>query len=167
MKRFLLLLVGGLFLILIQAMPFNLLFPNAVTPNLSLAFMIFVAIYYPSMGSWLLAFLLGYVLETFSGCPAGLLILINLAILLLIRSTNRVMSFAGLASQLTLVFLLNVLIDFLLLTVSQIVLKNPLGLIVPGVLVSSIFTTLLIMPLFAFCNKNPFMAEGLAHTKEI
>jgi len=160
MKRFLLLLAGGLFLIFIQAMPVNFLFPSAVTPNLSLAFMIFVAIYYPSMGSWLLAFLLGYVLETFSGCPAGLLILINLSILLLIRLTNRVMSFASLASQLTLVFLLNVLIEFLLLTVSQIVIKNPLGLIVPGVLINSTLTTLLIMPLFVFYNNNPFMAEG-------
>lgn len=160
MKRFLLLLAGGLFLIFIQAMPVNFLFPSAVTPNLSLAFMIFVATYYPSMGSWLLAFLLGYVLETFSGCPAGLLILINLSILLLIRLTNRVMSFASLASQLTLVFLLNVLIEFLLLTVSQIVIKNPLGLIVPGVLINSTLTTLLIMPLFVFYNNNPFMAEG-------
>ena len=160
MKRFLLLLAGGLFLIFIQAMPVNFLFPSAVTPNLSLAFMIFVAIYYPSMGSWLLAFLLGYVLETFSGCPAGLLILINLSILLLIQLTNRVMSFASLASQLTLVFLLNVLIEFLLLTVSQIVIKNPLGLIVPGVLINSTLTTLLIMPLFVFYNNNPFMAEG-------
>ena len=160
MKRFLLLLAGGLFLIFIQAMPVNFLFPGAATPNLSLAFMIFVAIYYPSMGSWLLAFLLGYVLETFSGCPAGLLILINLSILLLIRLTNRVMSFASLASQLTLVFLLNVLIEFLLLTVSQIVIKRPLGLIVPGVLINSTLTTLLIMPLFVFYNNNPFMAEG-------
>ena len=160
MKRFLLLLAGGLFLIFIQAMPVNFLFPGAATPNLSLAFMIFVAIYYPSMGSWLLAFLLGYVLETFSGCPAGLLILINLSILLLIRLTNRVMSFASLASQLTLVFLLNVLIEFLLLTVSQIVIKNPLGLIVPGVLINSTLTTLLIMPLFVFYSNNPFMAEG-------
>jgi rod shape-determining protein MreD len=141
-------------------MPVNFFFPNAVTPNLSLAFMIFVAIYYPSMGSWLLAFLLGYVLETFSGCPAGLLILVNLSILLLIRLTNRVMSFASLPSQLTLVFLLNILIGFLLLTVSQIVIKNPPGLIVPSVLVNSTLTTLLIMPLFAFYNKNPFMAEG-------
>lgn len=153
-------MAGGLFLILIQTMPVNFFFPNAVTPNLSLAFMIFVAIYYPSMGSWLLAFLLGYVLETFSGCPAGLLILVNLSILLLIRLTNRVMSFASLPSQLTLVFLLNILIGFLLLTVSQIVIKNPPGLIVPSVLVNSTLTTLLIMPLFAFYNKNPFMAEG-------
>ena len=160
MKQFFLFLAGGLFLILIQTMPVNFFFPNAATPNLSLAFMIFVAIYYPSMGSWLLAFLLGYVLETFSGCPAGLLRLINLSILLLIRLTNRVMSFASLASQLTLVFLLNVLIEFLLLTVSQIVIKNPPGLIVPSVLVNSTLTTLLIMPLFAFYNKNPFMAEG-------
>ena len=160
MKQFFLFLAGGLFLILIQTMPVNFFFPNAVTPNLSLAFMIFVAIYYPSMGSWLLAFLLGYVLETFSGCPAGLLILVNLSILLLIRLTNRVMSFASLPSQLTLVFLLNILIGFLLLTVSQVVIKNPPGLIVPRVLVNSTLTTLLIMPLFAFYNKNSFMAEG-------
>ena len=160
MKQFLLLLAGGLILILMQAMPVNVLFPNAVTPNLSLAFMIFVAIYYPSMGSWLLAFCLGYVLETLSGCPAGLLILINLSILLLIRLTNRVMSFESLASQLTLVFFLNVLINFLLLAASQIVINNPLVLIVPGVVISSALATLLIMPLFVFYNKNPFMAEG-------
>ena len=160
MKRFLLLLAGGLILILIQAMPINFLFPEVVTPNLSLSFMIFIAIYYPSMGSWLLAFFLGYALETFSGCPSGLLILINLSILLLIRLTNRVMSFESLASQLALVFLLNVLINFLLLAVSQIVINNPLVLIVPGLVISSTLATLLILPLFVFYNKNPFMAEG-------
>ena len=160
MKQFLLLLGCGLFLTFIQAMPINLLFPKLVTPNLLLAFMVFVAICYPSTGSWFLAFFLGYVLETFSGCPSGLLILINLSILLFIRLTNRVMSFESLTSQIALVFLLNVLVGFLLLTVSKIVINNPLGLIVPGIIANSILTTLLSMPLFIFSSKSYFMAEG-------
>ncbi len=160
MKQFLLLLAGGLFLIFLQALPINVLFAGTITPNLSLAFMIFIALYYPSMGSWLLAFLLGYVLETFSGYPSGLLILINLVILLLIRGTNRVMSFENLASQLALVFLLNVLIDFFLITVSKIAINNPLGLIIPRVLVNSSLTVLLSTPLFLFYNKSLLTTEG-------
>jgi rod shape-determining protein MreD len=160
MKRFLLLLAGGLFIILLQALPLNFLFAKTITPNLSLAFMIFIALFYPSMGSWLLAFLLGYVLETFSGYPPGLLILINLAILLLIRGTNRVMSFENPASQLALVFFLNVLIDLFLLAVSQIAINNPLGLIMPKIFVNSFLTVLLSAPLFVFYNNSLLTSEG-------
>lgn len=160
MKQFLLLLAGGLFLIFLQALPLNVLFAKTITPNLSLAFMIFIALYYPSMGSWLLAFLLGYVLETFSGYPSGLLILINLVILLLIRGTNRVMSFENLASQLALVFLLNILIDFFLLTVSKIAINNPLGLIIPTVLINSSLTVLISAPLYVFYNNSFQTSEG-------
>jgi rod shape-determining protein MreD len=160
MKRFLFLLAGGLFLIFLQTLPINILFAKTPTPNLSLAFMIFIALYYPSMGSWLLALVLGYVLETFSGYPSGLLMLINLAILLLIRGTNRVMSFENLASQLALVFLLNVLIDFFLLTVSKIAISNPLGLVIPTVLINSSLTVLLSTPLFVFYNNSFQTSEG-------
>jgi rod shape-determining protein MreD len=155
-----LLLAGGLFLILLQALPINVLVATTITPNLSLAFMIFIALYYPSVGSWLLAFVLGYVLETFSGYPSGLLILINLAILLLIKVTNSVMSFENLTSQLSLVFFLNVGIDFFLLTVSKITINNPLGLIIPTVLVNSSLTVLLSTPLFVFYNNSLLTSEG-------
>ena len=160
MKRFLLLATGGLFIIFIQAMPLNLLFPTIVTLNLSLAFIIFIALYYTSMGSWLLAFILGYVLETLSGCPSGLLILINLSILFLIRVTNKVISFESLTSQLALVFLLNVLVDCFLLTISKIIINNSLSLIVPRMLANSGITTVLSTPLFIFYNKSRLTSEG-------
>jgi rod shape-determining protein MreD len=160
MRSFLLLLVSGLLLILLQAMPWNVLFPKIATLNLSFAFVIFVALYGPSLGSWFLAFMLGYALDTLSGCPAGLMTMLNLGALLFIRMSNRIMVFESLASQATLIFCLTASADFILLVVTEVATNNSLGFIVPGVLLKSVLISLLAIPLFAIYNKRRLSSEG-------
>ena len=159
MRPFLLLLVSGLFIILLQAMPWNVFSPKIGTVNLSLAFVIFVALYYPSLGSWFLAFMLGYTLDTLSGCPAGLMTMLNLGALLFIRMSNKIMVFESLASQATLVFCLTALADFILLVITEIATNNSLGFTLPGVLLKSVFITLLSIPFFAIYNRRRFSSE--------
>ena len=154
MKRFFFFLAGGFFLVFLQVIPANLFLPDMVTLNFSFAFVIFMALFYHSPGSWLLAFILGFLLETLSACPAGLLILINLSILTLIRATNRIMLFESLASQIVLVFFLNVLIDFLLLAVLKVAFSNPLIDVATRVLVNSTLVALISIPLFFLYNRG-------------
>ena len=159
MRSFLLLLVSGLFLILLQAMPWNVFFPKMGIVNLSFAFVIFVALYYPSLGSWFLAFMLGYALDTLSGCPAGLMTMLNLGALLFIRLSNRIMMFESIASQATLLFCLTASADFILLVITEVATNNSLGFILPGVLVKSVIITLLSIPFFAIYNKRRLSSE--------
>jgi len=159
MRSFLLLLVSGLLLILFQAMPWNVLFPKMATLNLSFAFVIFLALYCPSLSSWFLAFMLGYVLDTLSGCPAGLMTMLNLGALFFIRMSNRIMLFDSLASQATLIFCLTASADFILLVVTEVAANNSLGFTVSGVLSKSVFITLLSIPFFAIYNKRRLSSE--------
>jgi len=159
MRSFLLLLVSGLFLILLQAMPWNVFFPKMGIVNLSFAFVIFVALYYPSLGSWFLAFMLGYALDTLSGCPAGLMTMLNLGALLFIRLSNRIMMFESIASQAALIFCLTASADCILLVITEVATNNFLGFILPGVLVKSVFITLLSIPFFAIYNKRRLSSE--------
>ena len=159
MRPFLLLLVSGLFLILLQAMPWNVFFPKMGTVNLSFAFVIFVALFYPSLGSWFLAFMLGYTLDTLSGCPAGLMTMLNLGALLFIRTSNRIMVFASLPSQAPLILCLTASADFILLMVTEVATSNSLGFIVPGVLLKSLFITLLSIPFFVVYNRRRLSSE--------
>jgi rod shape-determining protein MreD len=127
--------------------------------NLSFAFVIFVALYYPSLGSWFLAFMLGYALDTLSGCPAGLMTMLNLGALLFIRLSNRIMMFESIASQATLLFCLTASADFILLVITEVATNNSLGFILPGVLVKSVIITLLSIPFFAIYNKRRLSSE--------
>jgi rod shape-determining protein MreD len=140
-------------------MPWNVFFPKMGIVNLSFAFVIFVALYYPSLGSWFLAFMLGYALDTLSGCPAGLMTMLNLGALLFIRLSNRIMMFESIASQATLLFCLTASADFILLVITEVATNNSLGFILPGVLVKSVIITLLSIPFFAIYNKRRLSSE--------
>jgi len=160
MKQFLLLLLNGLALILIQVMPWKGALPQAVTLNLSLVFVIFLALFRPTINGWVLAFLLGYTLDALSGGPAGLFTLINLAIFLLIRGAERVVLFESTASRTILVFSLCVSVDLAFLTIARIVTAHTLGLALKNVLVSSAFAAVLSLPLFAFYRKICAFHQG-------
>jgi rod shape-determining protein MreD len=153
MKQFLLLLLNGLAIVLLQVIPWETLLPQPVTVNLSLVFVIFLALYRPSINSWFLAFLLGFALDALSGGPAGLFTLINLAIFLLIRAAEKVVLFESTASRTVLVFALCVSVDLAFLSIARIVTANTFGLVLKSVLVSSIFAAVLSLPLFAFYRK--------------
>ena len=151
MKQFFLFLLIGLVLVLIQAMPLLHVFPCAATPNLSFVFVIFLALYYPSAGSCFVVFLLGYVLETLSGMPAGLGSLVNLASFFLIRASSRVVQFEGVASRVFLVFALSFVANLFLLKTTQIVSSGSFGSALINVFTNSLSVTVLCVPLFVFC----------------
>jgi rod shape-determining protein MreD len=160
MKQFLFLLLNGLALVLLQVIPWNNLLPQSVTVNLSLVFVIFLALYRPAVNSWFLAFLLGFALDALSGGPAGLFTLINLAIFLLIRAAERIVLFKSTASRTVLVFALCVSVDLAFLSIARIVTANTLGLVLKSVLVSSVFAAVLSLPLFAFYRKICALPRG-------
>jgi len=58
MKQFFLFLLIGLVLVFAQSIPWNYIVPRMVALNLSFVFVIFLALYCPSIGSLLIAFLL-------------------------------------------------------------------------------------------------------------
>ena len=160
MKQFLLLLLNGLAIVLLQVIPWKNLLPQPVTVNLSLVFVIFLALYRPSINSWFLAFLLGFALDALSGGPAGLFTLINLAIFLLIRAAERIVLFESTASRTVLVFALCVSVDLAFLSIARIVTANTLGLVLKSVLVSSVFAAVLSLPFFAFYRKLCALQQG-------
>ena len=160
MKQFLFLLLNGLAIVLLQVIPWKNLLPQPVTVNLSLVFVIFLALYRPSINSWFLAFLLGYALDALSGGPAGLFTLINLAIFLLIGVAERVVLFESTASRTALVFALCVSVDLAFLSIAGIVTANTLGVVLKSVLLSSVFAAVLSLPLFAFYIKICALPQG-------
>lgn len=154
MKQFLVLLLAGLSLILVQALSWNHVFPQAVRANLSFAFVIFLALYRPFLGSWFLVFLLGCALGALSGVPTGLLPLINLITFFLIRIACKYILFESMLSQAILVFGLNLSLEPLLLIVTKVVYACPLGSILTTVLAHSLLLAALSTPLFALFNKR-------------
>ena len=154
MKQFFILLLGGLLLVLIQAIPWNYIGPRVVQLNLSFVFVIFLALYHPSIGSWFLAFLLGYTLDTLSGTPAGLLPLINLIAFSFIRVARRIILFESLPSQTILVFALSFSSDLFLLTITKIVSSYTYGSILKDLMAHSFLLAALSVPLFAPFNKR-------------
>jgi hypothetical protein len=154
MKDFLALFLGGLLLIFAQVVPWHHAVPFAIGSNFSFALVIFLALYRPSAGSWLLVFLLGCVLGALSGAPAGLLPLINLVTFFFVRIACGYIVFERLSSQVILFFALSLSFDLFLLTLTKVVLLCPLGLILKTVFAQSFLLTTLSVPFFALLNKR-------------
>ena len=160
MKRFFILLLSGLSLVYIQAVPWNCLFPQAFTLNLSLVFVISLGLYRPFFSSWFLAFLLGYVLDSLSGGPAGLMSLINLSALFIIGVARRIVLFEGLVSQAVLVFALSVSFSLSLPIATGLLAVSSLGPILKNTLTHSLLLVALSIPLFALLNKRCSLRAG-------
>ena len=154
MKFFLALFLGGLLLVFAQVAPWHHAVPFATRLSLSFALVIFLALYRPSADSWLLVFLLGYILGALSGAPAGLLPLINLVAFLFVRIACRYIVFDRLSSQAILFFAVSLFCDLFLLTTTKLVLLCPLGLILKTVFAQSLLLTTLSVPFFALLNKR-------------
>jgi len=160
MKQFFLFLLVGLVLVLIQATPLIRVFPGVATLNLSFVFVIFLALFYPSAGSCFVVFLLGYVLDTLSGVPAGLSSLINLASFFLIRVSIQVVQFEGAASQALLVFALSFLANLFLLKTTKTVSSDSLGSTLTSIFANSFSVMILCVPFFVFYNRKCAASRG-------
>ena len=160
MKQFSLFLLVGLVLVLIQTVPLNYVFACVATLNVSFVFVIFLALYYPSAGSCFVVFLLGYVLDTLSGVPAGLSSLINLASFFLVRASSQVVQFEGVASQAFLVFALSFLANLFLLKTTKIVSSDSLGSTLTSIFTNSFLVMILCVPLFVLYNRKCAASRG-------
>jgi|GEM_PF-2231751 len=154
MKHFFLLLLCGLALVFFQAIPWGYLTPHAGTLNLSLVFVVVLALYRPTMDSWFLVFLVGYALEVLSGMSGGLLPLQYLATFFIIRVLSRVVLFDGVLSQAFLVFFLGFLADLLFLATTHVPPLYPLGVVLQRVLLRDLLLAFLSTPLLASLNKK-------------
>ena len=159
MKQFFLLLLIGLVRVFAQSIPWNYIVPRMGALNLSFVFVIFLALYCPSIGSLFIAFLLGYVLDALSGVPAGLQSLVNLFSFFLIRAASRVILFESMFSQAVLVFLLSFSADLFLLKTTRIVASNPFGSILMNVLANTLLSVALCIPLFIVYKKRYASAQ--------
>jgi len=159
MKRFFILLSVSLILVIIQSMPWHYLFPCAIKFNLSLVFLVFLALYLPFSSGLAIAFILGYTLDAFSATPMGLLSLINLIALFFIDALRRILLFETLLSQVVLVFALSLSIDLFLLIFTRILFVCPLYLILKNLLVNSLVLMALSLPLFFIFNKWGFFKD--------
>lgn len=144
----------GFVLILFQALPWNVLFPPFTTPNLAFAVVVIAGFRSGSSSNWPLAFLLGYVLESLSGSPRGLISLINLMALLVIRIMAGIILFERLSSQLIMLFFLCTAAHMALLAAAGAIAYHPFSaLVVEAALHSGLITTLSV-PLLLFSNKT-------------
>jgi len=159
MKHFFVLLLVGLLLILIQAMPWHHVVPPVVRPNFSFALVIFLALYRPFISSWFLVFLLGYVLAVLSGVPSGFPPLINLLAFLFVRIACKYIVFESLPPQAALVFVLGFSLDLFLLISTRVAIYCPPGLILKGVLTQSLLLLALSIPFFIVLNKKRRVKE--------
>lgn len=156
MKNTLVLLIIGLFLILVQAMPWHILFPGISTLNLSLVMVIVAGIYDASWKSWFLAFTLGYVLESLSGSPRGLISLVNLLALLIMRGLGSFILFESLVSQVFLICFLCSTTDIIIAAATRGVPVGSLNALLTAVALRSIITALLSIPFLRFySNLSP------------
>jgi len=107
-----------------------------------------------------IVFLLGYVLDTLSGVPAGLSSLINLASFFLVRASIRVVQFEGVASQALLIFALSFLANVFLLKTTKIVSSGSLGSTLTSIFTNSFSVMILCVPLFVLYNRKCAASRG-------
>ena len=159
MKHAFFLLFTGLLLILFQALPWNFLFPEMATLNLSFIIVAMAGFHGNSPGSWLLAYLLGYVLESLSGSPRGLISLTNLLALVIIRALAGFILLERMLSQVLTLFPLCAAAEMVLLAAPGVTAHHSLNALMAGALLHSGIITLLSIPLLHYYNKTVRVPE--------
>jgi cell shape-determining protein MreD len=154
MKHALFLLFTGFLLIFLQALPWNFLFPQMVTLNLSFVIVVMAGFHGNSLSSWLLAFVLGYVLESLSGSPRGLISLTNLLALIIIRVLGGFILLERLLSQVLVLFFLCSAADLTLLAAAGVTAHHPTSELLADAMLRSGIITMLSVPLLLFYNKT-------------
>lgn len=159
MKHSLFLLFTGFLLILLQALPWNLLFPRAAMINLSFVIVVMAGFRGNSLSNWFLAFAMGYVLESLSGSPRGLLSLINLLALIIIRILSSFILFERLLSQTLVLFFLCIAADLTVPASAGMTAYHPAGELLADAALRGGISTALSIPLLLFFNRTVRAAE--------
>jgi len=159
MKHALFLLFMGFIFIFLQVLPWNFLFPELATINLSFVIVAMAGFHGNSVSSWFLAFVLGYMLESLSGSPRGLISLTNLLALVIIRILGSFILFEKLFTRVLVLFFLCSAADLSLLAGAGILGQYPAGELLADALLRSCIITLLSIPLLHLYHKSVLTTE--------
>jgi cell shape-determining protein MreD len=159
MKHSLFLFFTGFLLIFLQALPWNFLFPRMAMINLSFVIVVMAGFRGNFLSSWILAFALGYVLESLSGSPRGLISLINLLALIIIRILSSFILFERLLSQALVLFFLCIAADLTVLASAGMTAHHPAGKLLADAVLRGGISTALSIPLLLFFNRTVRAAE--------
>ncbi len=159
MKHALFLSGTGFLLIFLQALPWNFFSPQLTAINLSFIVVVMAGFRGNSASSWFLAFALGYVLESLSGSPRGLISLINLLALISIRILGSFILFERLLSQALVLFFLCIAADLALPAVAGMTAHCPAGELLAAAALRGSVSTALGIPLLLFFNRTVRAAE--------
>jgi cell shape-determining protein MreD len=159
MTHSLFLFFTGFLLIFLQALPWNFLFPRMAMINLSFVIVVMAGFRGNFLSSWILAFALGYVLESLSGSPRGLISLINLLALIIIRILSSFILFERLLSQALVLFFLCIAADLTVLASAGMTAHHPAGELLADAVLRGGISTALSIPLLLFFNRTVRAAE--------
>ena len=152
----------GLVIISVQSTILHNFQYSAVTPDLTLIFVIYLGIFYGQIGGILLSFFLGYMLDIVSGSPFGVYTLLRIVIFILTKQATKNFYFGGILPQLSFVFLLSILDGILLVLVlylsGSVVILGSLAI---KIVMIQTFLTVIVSPvLFYFFGKMRFWMEA-------
>jgi len=158
MKRFFLPLLIGFFFLTLQTTLLTPLSIQRVRPDLLLVLTLYLGIYYPPISGCLLTFLIGFLMDLFSGNSFGLYTFTRPFIFYLTQLFKDRFYLQGFSSQFLFVFLSALFEGLLTLLLIAVLNPNPLGHLYPlffTFLLPQSFITGLVTPvLFSLFNKG-------------
>jgi rod shape-determining protein MreD len=154
MKHALFLLCTGVLLIFLQALPWHFLLPSMAALNLSFVVVVMAGFRGNSLSSWLLAFVLGFVLESLSGSPRGLISFTNLLALGVIRILGSFVLFERMFSQVLILFFLCIAAELTFATAAGMAAHYPAAELLAAAMLRSGIITMLGIPVLLLDNKT-------------
>jgi rod shape-determining protein MreD len=161
MKRIVLSLFLGIFLLTLQTTLLTTLPIQRFRPDIVLIFILYLGFSYPPISGGILAFFMGYLMDLFSGNSFGLYTLSRPLIFYGTQLFKRRFYLESFLSQFLFAFIFawaeGLLIAFLLTALNPNPLGNPYPLLIPFLLPQSFFTGLMSPLLFSFFNRGYFL----------
>lgn len=158
--RIILPLFLGIFFLSLQATLFTSLSIQRIRPDLVLSLTLYLAFSYPTVSGGSLAFILGFLMDLFSGNTFGLYTFSRPFIFFVARLFKERLYLEGFLSQSLFVFLLALGEGFLILILLDTLHPNPIGHFFPMILTTllpqSFFTALITPALSSVFNRRLF-----------
>jgi rod shape-determining protein MreD len=161
MKRILLPLLLGILFMTFQATLLTAPFIQRIRPDIMLILTIYLGLSYPPISGGILAFVMGYLLDLFSGNSFGLYTLSRPLLFFVVQLLKNRFYLEGYLSKFLFVLIFALLEGFLVLFLLTALNPNPLNnlyfLFFTLFLPQSFFTGLLFPLLFSFFKKGSFL----------
>jgi rod shape-determining protein MreD len=163
MKTGALLLLIGILLLTFQATLLSYPFIQRIRPDLVLVFILFLGLFYTPVWGGIIAFLLGFLMDLYSGNGLGLHTLSRPLIFYLTLFLRGRLYLEGFSSQFFFVFLFAVFEAFLVLVLLKILSPNPISALYPllfTLFLPRSFLTALLGPVLFSLSRASFQQAG-------